>query len=324
MSLYDILELKPTASETDIKKAYYTLSKKYHPDKCKDPNASQKFQEINSAYQILSDEKLRRNYIQMNQEEKSKFQIMLEKIFSNKLKINELKDLGISFNKKDWELIEKNFMGVINSLNFKELFDFLTKGKVPPKKETNVLCSDSDINCWDETQAEYYFDLPITYQIPNKTDIKLNLNFELNDLIEQNKRKIKVKRNFEDEKVVTNYIFNLKTPFVVFNGGGDMDDGSYGNLIIQLNLPKNFYWKENLIVYDYQITLYQMVYGLDIILDLDKESKIEYLNYVPSRDGFLINVDKLNIKNQYFAIKLSLDYEHNPDKEQILKDHFNF
>jgi curved DNA-binding protein CbpA len=136
MSLYTILELKPTASEQEIKKAYYSLSKKYHPDKCKDVNASQKFQEINSAYQILSDEKLRKNYIQMNQDEKSKFQIILEKIFSNKLKINELKDLGISFNKMDWEYLEKNLMGLINSLNFKELFDFLTKGKVPIKKES--------------------------------------------------------------------------------------------------------------------------------------------------------------------------------------------
>ena len=66
MSLYDVLEIKPTASEQEIKKAYYSLSKKYHPDKCKDENATQKFQEVNSAYQILSDEKLRRNYIQMN------------------------------------------------------------------------------------------------------------------------------------------------------------------------------------------------------------------------------------------------------------------
>jgi len=323
MSLYDILEIKPNASEQEIKKAYYILSKKYHPDKCKDENATQKFQEVNSAYQILSDEKLRRNYIQMNTEEKSKFQTILEKIFSNKLKINELKDLGINFTKKDWDSIENNFMGIINSLNFKELFDFLTKGKVPIKKDTNVLCSDSDINCWDESQAEYYFDLPINYQKQNKSDIKLNLNLKLNELIDLNKRKIKVKRNFEDEELITNYIFNLKTPYVVFSEGGDMDEGSFGNLIIQLNLPKNFYWKENLIVYDYHITLYQMVYGLDIILDLDVESKIEYKNYVPSRDGFLINVDKLNIKNQFFAIKLSLDYEHDENREQLLREFFN-
>jgi hypothetical protein len=62
---------------------------------------------------------------------------------------------------------------------------------------------------------------------------------------------------------------------------------------------------------------------LDITLDLDTESKIEYRNYVPSRDGFLINVDKLNIKNQYFAIKLSLNYEHDENREQLLKEYFN-
>ena len=35
MDFYEILELKPNASEQDIKKAYHALSKKYHPDKCK-------------------------------------------------------------------------------------------------------------------------------------------------------------------------------------------------------------------------------------------------------------------------------------------------
>ena len=37
MDLYEILELKTTASEADIKKAYYRLSKIYHPDKNTDP-----------------------------------------------------------------------------------------------------------------------------------------------------------------------------------------------------------------------------------------------------------------------------------------------
>ena len=140
-------------------------------------------------------------------------------------------------------------------------------------------------------QAEYYFDLPINYQKPNKLDIKLILNLTLNDLIEQNKRKIKIKRRFEDEEYIANYVFNLNKPYIVFNGGGDMDDGEYGNLIIQLCLPKNFFWKENLIIYEYSISLYQMVYGLDVILDLAENKTIEYKNYVPSRDGFLINVN---------------------------------
>jgi hypothetical protein len=55
--LYQILQIKPNASEQEIKKAYYNLSKKYHPDKCSEPNSCQRFQEINSAYNILIDEK---------------------------------------------------------------------------------------------------------------------------------------------------------------------------------------------------------------------------------------------------------------------------
>ena len=66
-----------------------------------------------------------------------------------------------------------------------------------------------------------------------------------------------------------------------------------------------------------------MVYGLDVILDLAENKTIEYKNYVPSRDGFLINVENINIKNQYFAIKLNLDYEHTDEKEEILKILFN-
>jgi DnaJ-class molecular chaperone len=327
--LYEVLHIKPTASESEIKKAYYNLSKKYHPDKNPDSNANQKFQEINSAYNLLMDEKIRRKYIEMNHEQKSKFQTILENIFSNNFKIDELKNLGFTFTKKDWEYLEKNYNKIIDGLNFKELFELLTKGIIPEKKDfTNNLCSDSDVNCWDELQAEYYYDLPICYQKINKIDIRLNLNLTLTDLIEQNKRKIKVKRNMEDEPLTTNYIFKLDKPFIVFNGGGDMDNGDYGNLIIQLVLPKNFYWKENLIFYEYPITLYKMVYGLDIEIDLGNKLSesnilIEYKNYVPSRDGFLITVEKLNIKNHLFAIKLILNYEHNSEREELLKMVFN-
>ena len=37
----------------------------------------------------------------------------------------------------------------------------------------------------------------------------------------------------------------------------------------------------------------------------------------------IINVDKVSIKNSAFAIKLTLNYEHSSDKEQILYNFFN-
>lgn len=63
--LYDCLEISPTASETEIKKAYRRAALKHHPDKNKDnPNAAEKFKEVSQAYEILSDADKRKTYDQ--------------------------------------------------------------------------------------------------------------------------------------------------------------------------------------------------------------------------------------------------------------------
>ena len=63
-SLYETLDVSPSASADEIKKAYRRLARKYHPDVNKDPGAEDKFKEINAAYEILSDEQKRRQYDQ--------------------------------------------------------------------------------------------------------------------------------------------------------------------------------------------------------------------------------------------------------------------
>lgn len=60
---YKILGVSKNSSTKEIKKAYYQLAKKYHPDTNKDdPNASKKFQEVSEAYEILSDDTKRKEY----------------------------------------------------------------------------------------------------------------------------------------------------------------------------------------------------------------------------------------------------------------------
>ncbi|MCB9195387.1 MAG: DnaJ domain-containing protein [Flavobacteriales bacterium] len=50
---YSILGLQYGASLSEIKKAYYKLSKQYHPDLNNSPEAILKFREVNEAYEIL-------------------------------------------------------------------------------------------------------------------------------------------------------------------------------------------------------------------------------------------------------------------------------
>ena len=62
---YEVLGLAKGASQDEIKKAYRTLAKKYHPDMNPgDKDTEAKFKEVNEAYAVLSDEEKRQKYDQ--------------------------------------------------------------------------------------------------------------------------------------------------------------------------------------------------------------------------------------------------------------------
>ncbi len=68
---YDILGVKRDTSKSQIKKSYYKLAKKYHPDKApedKNEEYTKQFQKIGEAYEILSDDDKRKKYDQFGKD----------------------------------------------------------------------------------------------------------------------------------------------------------------------------------------------------------------------------------------------------------------
>lgn len=61
---YDVLGVDRSASDAEIKSAFRKLAKKYHPDLNKEPDAAEKFKEVQEAYDVLSDEQKRKTYDQ--------------------------------------------------------------------------------------------------------------------------------------------------------------------------------------------------------------------------------------------------------------------
>ena len=59
---YEVLQIKRDASQSEIKKSFRSLARKFHPDKNpNDPESELKFKEVQEAYAILSDPSEKRN-----------------------------------------------------------------------------------------------------------------------------------------------------------------------------------------------------------------------------------------------------------------------
>lgn len=59
---YKILEISHDATQEEIKNQYRELAKKIHPDKSKDEKSEEVMVQINKAYEVLSNEELRKKY----------------------------------------------------------------------------------------------------------------------------------------------------------------------------------------------------------------------------------------------------------------------
>lgn len=68
---YATLGVSRDAKEDEIKRVYRKLARKYHPDVSKEPNAEEKFKEVQEAYEVLKDQEKRSAYDQLGSNWKS-------------------------------------------------------------------------------------------------------------------------------------------------------------------------------------------------------------------------------------------------------------
>ena len=61
---YEVLGVDKSAGEKELKNAFRSLARKYHPDRSTEPDAEEKFKEIQEAYAVLSDQEKRQMYDQ--------------------------------------------------------------------------------------------------------------------------------------------------------------------------------------------------------------------------------------------------------------------
>lgn len=64
VDLYEILQVERSANGEELKKSYRRLARQYHPDVSSEPDAAERFKEINLAYEVLSDPEKRSRYDQ--------------------------------------------------------------------------------------------------------------------------------------------------------------------------------------------------------------------------------------------------------------------
>ncbi|GBC75712.1 Chaperone protein DnaJ [archaeon HR06] len=72
---FETLGLSPNASVEEVRKAFKRLALKYHPDKCKEEGALEKFRKIVEAYNNIMKEKY---YTVIKKEVKGKFRIEVD------------------------------------------------------------------------------------------------------------------------------------------------------------------------------------------------------------------------------------------------------
>ncbi len=156
MDYYSILQVKPDANLSDIKKSYKKLAVKYHPDKNNNTDSHNKFVDINTAYQVLSDETRRSEYDRLNIYQRGQLYDLLKESLEHLNIFSENKELFSSIIEYYYG-DENDFKKDINNFNFKNIYNKfytkLTQSQFDFELNSNDHCFDHDIPIYNRNKV---------------------------------------------------------------------------------------------------------------------------------------------------------------------------
>ncbi len=286
MDYYKILEIDENASETEIKKAYRSLSYKYHPDhNPDDPVAGEKMREINEAYETLKDHDKRRQYDHSRH-------------FSN---VNPLENLFS-------ELFRNQHQGLFNPMmrqqhpgNIHNIFEFMHH--VGGGQEIPIVFTHNMHNI-PQTQ-------PFTQEEPKKPEpLEMQIEITFENAFHGQQLPIQIERNIiqfgniirkEEEKVYINLPNGIdQDEIIILADKGNCVNQVYGDVKIQIKLLKHSLFERSglNLIYNHTISFKESICGFEAIIEnLDGNS----LKLKSSPGNVIQNRDEKIIKGKGFT-----------------------
>lgn len=150
---YKVLELNKDATESDIRKAYRKLARKYHPDlNPNDTAAKVKFQQINEANEVLSDPEKRKKYDQYGRDWKQREE-------ANRYQQENAGRYQQEYGKKPGQ----DFSGNFSEGDFSDFFESMFGGGAGRQSRSQIKFRGQDLN------AELHLDLREVYKTDKRT-----------------------------------------------------------------------------------------------------------------------------------------------------------
>lgn len=294
MNYYQILKINKNATSEEIKKHYYRLARKYHPDKTNgNIEQSEKFKLLSEAYSTLSNPKKRYLY---------------------DLKNNLNVEIDLNFAEEEYELLHHYYQKMMDSTEIKFirlLFTSLPKhiqSKIKHKFKELLNLGERKYQSNQSSQLMNLSDIKYINILKLKENYKLNLFRKFDDIYNNKLKQIIIIGQSVLNLFITSYNYSINIP-----------NDKYSFQINFLGDLGNFRKKGFDLIYEKKINLYQYYYGDSYSLVLNNNKY--YFQNTFNKNHIMEHLglkDPLTGKRGNLYINYSVDLnKHNLNKYQM-------